>query len=568
MRRVSARLLPVVLLAVTACAPVGRTFGPEGAPADQRSDAQSDRTLSILLRIEPRGATDSSASLNRISLSVFSAPLVASDHREVRFAVLAEAVPELNTDTWRVSPDGRMETVYRLRPSLTWHDGFPLGADDFVFGHQVAVAQSQWTGTSGGEELRLIEEVVAADPRTLVIRWREPYAEAAIPSLRPWARHILQAPLEEGSQQAFESHPYWMGEYIGAGPYRLARWEPGSFIEGLAFDGFALGRPKIPRVVLTWSQDPNATISRILSGHGDIAVDDALQFQEATTLQHQWSASDGGTIILSPTRLRYVQVQARPEYVNPKALLDARVRKALLHAVDRQTLADIMLEGKGMVAETFVPPTLSFYPAVDAAVTKYPYDLRRTDQLMAEAGFPKAGDGFYASPGEGRFGLQVRGIAEGQEGRETTTIADYLRRAGAEPILDLVPSTQRQQSAELRSTFPALTANNATVYRDLTLNKNITSAIANAANRWSGGNRTGYSSLEYDRLYEAWSRTLDGGTRNQTVVQLLKLANDDLPSLPMYFNFDVVAHVSALVGPTPVAPDSTYYANVHEWRWR
>jgi hypothetical protein len=36
----------------------------------------------------------------------------------------------------------------------------------------------------------------------------------------------------------------------------------------------------------------------------------------------------------------------------------------------------------------------------------------------------------------------------------------------------------------------------------------------------------------------------------------------------MYFNFDVVAHVSALVGPSPVAPDSTYYAKIHEWRWR
>jgi peptide/nickel transport system substrate-binding protein len=437
-----------------------------------------------------------------------------------------------------------------------------------VFGHQVTLAQSQWTGSSGGEEVRLVEEVVAADPRTLVIRWREPYAEAAIPSIRPWAPHILRSALEEGNQQAFESHPYWMGEYIGVGPYRLARWEPGSFIEGLAFDGFALGRPNISRVVLNWSQDPNATISRMLSGHGDIAVDDALQFQEATTLQQQWFTSNEGAIILSPTRLRYVQVQARPEYVNPKSLLDVRVRRALLHAVDRQTLADIMLEGKGMVAETFVPPTLSFYPVVDAAVAKYPYDPRRSDQLMAEAGFPKAGDGYYTSASEGRFSLQVRGIAEGQEGRETTTIADYLRRAGADPSLDLVPSTQRQQSAELRSTFPALTANNATVYRDLTLNKNITSAIASPANRWSGGNRTGYSSPEYDRLFETWTRTLDAEARNQAVVQLLKVANDDLPSLPMYFNFDVVAHVSALVGPSPVAPDSTYYAKIHEWRWR
>ena len=76
------------------------------------------------------------------------------------------------------------------------------------------------------------------------------------------------------------------------------------------------------------------------------------------------------------------------------------------------------------------------------------------------------------------------------------------------------------------------------------------------------------TNTEYDRLYEAWNTTLDRTQRNNTIVQLLRLANDDLPALPMYFNFDVVAHVAALEGPQPVAPDSTYYANVHEWHWR
>ena len=310
------------------------------------------------------------------------------------------------------------------------------------------------------------------------------------------------------------------------------------------------------------------TLSRLLSGNAHIAVDDAVQFQQAVTLKQEWSATNGGVLILNPTRLRYVQVQYRPEYVNPRALLDVRVRKALLHAVDRQTLAGTMLEGQGMVAETLVPPTVSFYAEADRAVAKYPYDPRHSDQLMAEAGFPKATDGFYTSGSEGRFGLQVRGIAEGQEAQETTIIADYLRRAGADPTLDLVPSAQRIQSDELKATFPAFTANNATIYRDLGLNKNLTSRIASPANRWSGSNKSGHTNPEYDRLYEAWTTTLDRTQRNTIIVQLLRLANDDLPALPMYFNFDVVAHVAALEGPQPVAPDSTYYANVHEWHWR
>jgi peptide/nickel transport system substrate-binding protein len=557
----------LALLALSACAPVAPR-SESGPGQSGEAVASPPRTLSILLRTEPLGATDSSASLNRISLALFSAPLVASDGHEERFPILAEALPELNTDTWRVYPDGRMETTYRLRPGLTWHDGTPLTAEDFVFARRVDAARIEWGQGSATDEFRLLDEVAAPDSRTLLMRWKQPYTEAAIPALMPRARHILEFALDQGQPEAFGAHPYWTAEYIGAGPYRLTRWERGAFIEGVAFDNFALGRAKIERVQLTWNQDPNVTLGRLLSGDGHIAVDDAVQFQQATTLRQEWAPTNGGTLILNPTRLRYVQVQYRPEYVSPRALLDVRVRRALLYAIDRPTLAATMLEGQGMVAETIVPPTVSFYGDIDRAITKYPFDPRRTDQLMAEAGFPKADDGYYTSQAEGKFGLQVRGIAEGQEGQETTIIADYLRRAGADATLDLVPSAQRIQSDELKATFPAFTANNATIYRDLGLNKNLTSRVASPANRWSGSNKSGYSNAGYDRLFETWNTTLDRGERVNVIVQLLKLVNDDLPALPMYFNFDVVAHVAALEGPQPAAPDTTYYTNVYEWRWR
>src|SRR5439155_2681709 len=163
----------------------------------------------------------------------------------------------------------------------------------------------------------------------IVMRWKQPYTEAAIPALMPRARHILESALDQGQPEAFAAHPYWTAEYVGAGPYRLTRWERGAFIDGVAFDNFALGKPKIERVQLSWNQDPNVTLGRLLSGDGHIAVDDAVQFQQATTLQQEWAPTKGGTLILNPTRLRYVQVQYRPEYASPRALLDVRVRRAL-----------------------------------------------------------------------------------------------------------------------------------------------------------------------------------------------------------------------------------------------
>jgi peptide/nickel transport system substrate-binding protein len=64
---------------------------------------------------------------------LFNATLALIDDKAVPRAQLVNSLPQLNSDTWRVFPDGRMETTYRLKPNLTWHDGQPLTADDFVF---------------------------------------------------------------------------------------------------------------------------------------------------------------------------------------------------------------------------------------------------------------------------------------------------------------------------------------------------------------------------------------------------------------------------------------------------
>jgi hypothetical protein len=44
--------------------------------------------------------------------------------------------------------------------------------------------------------------------------------------------------------------------------------------------------------------------------------------------------------------------------------------------------------------------------------------------------------------------------------------------------------------------------------------------------------------------------------------------SDEMPSVPLYYQFQVVAHTAALRGPEPFTPDSTRYANVHQWEWR
>jgi len=145
-------LVPLVAIALAAaCAPAG----PGGSSSDQLRSATVDqsRTLRIVARVEAEDLTGSGgASKVEIPQRMFTAGLSATDHREVAYPVLAERLPQLHTDAWKVLPDGKMETTYRLRAGLTWHDGAPLTTDDFVFALRAFRVENAWGPPPGGDE--------------------------------------------------------------------------------------------------------------------------------------------------------------------------------------------------------------------------------------------------------------------------------------------------------------------------------------------------------------------------------------------------------------------------------
>src|SRR5947208_12402907 len=173
------RLGMLLSLVLTACAaPTQPAQQPEGnAPA---APPRLSRTAIIAVRQEASSLAAKplqNAGSNVTPPTLFNAGLAIKDAREVPRPYLVEALPQLNTDSWRVLPDGRMETTYRLRPNLKWHDGTPLTADDFVFAWHVYTTPDY--GTAGTKPHAQMEEVLAPDPRTVLIRWKQVYPEAA-----------------------------------------------------------------------------------------------------------------------------------------------------------------------------------------------------------------------------------------------------------------------------------------------------------------------------------------------------------------------------------------------------
>src|SRR5437667_5511644 len=287
------------LLAACAPAPARQptTSAPGAQPASpgtpSRVIAVIRGTLPILYNKIAVGATYSG--LEYVERLV-NAGLADADGNGIPQATLAEAVPSLENGLWKIFPDGRMETTWKLRAGASWHDGIPLTADDLVFTGRVE--QDKTLGWNYNLSYDSVDAMTATDPQTLTVTWKKPYVEAdhlfsPQPGAQQWGlplpKHILEKVFDE-NRAGFLEVPYWGPEFVGSGPFKLQQMVADDRLHLVAFDGYALGRPKIDELIVRFIPDSNTIMANFLAGELDLTVDTrALSFEEGRSLRDQWA---------------------------------------------------------------------------------------------------------------------------------------------------------------------------------------------------------------------------------------------------------------------------------------
>ena len=554
-------LIPLV---ISACGPAGPSTQSSGASAP----LAPQRTLTIAVRGEPPSLAARPLATFSGALAggkyPFNATLDFRDDRGTTQPLLAEALPSLETDTWQVFPDGTMETRYRLRPNLRWHDGNPLSAADFAFAFEVYSAS--WLNAISVVPIGQMSEVAAPDSATVIIRWKQPYpdADALQNDFQALPRHILEPAFREQDPLAFPALPFWTTEYVGLGPFRVDSWEPGASIGGVAFDHYVLGRPRIDGLRVVFIPDPQTALANLLAGevHYGTLIFTAT---EGETLEAQWAQNQAGRVLYSPTGFRSANFQVRPEAADPPELVDVRMRRALAHAIDAKTAVDILSGGKGMLTHTITAPTVEYYPEIDRVIQKYGYDARRSQQLLEEVGFVRGVDGLYTRRDGRPLRLGVWSSSGTKNEQETATYIDGMRRVGIDASQNIIAAAQIGD-AQLRALLPGVTLRGGgPAYNGLT-----TSEIARPENRWNGGNRYGWSNADYDRAFDAWSKSLAQADRVRYIAEMERVLTEQLPIVPNYFEATVTAASNLLEGPLPSQnPDAgPELGMISRWRWR
>jgi peptide/nickel transport system substrate-binding protein len=201
--------------------------------------------------------------------------------------------------------------------------------------------------------------------------------------------------------------------------------------------------------------------------------------------------------------------------------------------------------------------------AADRAVERHPYDLRRGEQLMAEAGYARGPDGVYVKPGAGRLELSVVTQDAADNNAEIAVLADGWQRAGFAAEQKLLTGAVSRQP-EVLATFPDVLLNSAAATVSL-LDDFRGTNIPTPQNRWGGSNRGGWNNAEYTALAEGLATMLDPQQRMSQMEQIGRVFSGQLPALTLFYRSVVFAHTTALTGVTNAPPDSTVPWNIHEW---
>lgn len=299
-----------------------------------------------------------------------------------------EILPSLAVSWEQVSP---LVWRFKLRQGVKFHDGSPFSADDVVF----SIKRGQEPTSTIAQYATAVGEPVKIDDFTVEFRLTSfnPIFLQHLDTLwimsRSWAeKNRVLKPLDfKNREETFAAM-----NAMGTGPFMLVSRQPGTrtvYKRNPAWWGRMEGN--VQEVVFTPISNDATRLAALVSGEIDFVLDPAprdIPRLRNTAGVKVIDGQENRIVFLGMDQgrdeLLYSSVKGR----NP--FKDIRVRQALYHAVDIETLRRQTMNGLALPTGGNTPSTLAYFndPEIEK---RFPFDLERARRLMAEAGYP---DGF------------------------------------------------------------------------------------------------------------------------------------------------------------------------------
>ncbi len=437
-------------------------------------------------------------------------------------------------EAYEASEDGLLYH-FVLRRNAKWHDGEPVTPEDVRFSLKMLLRSREVNGLlasalgyiEGAEDYKVgtaeeISGLILEDNRiTFRLTSRVGSFMNAMAQFAILPEHILRGTAPE----SLEANAYWDSP-VGCGPYKITESVPGDYFILERNPSWYGSKPGIEKIRLKVSmEDPVAAMQ---TGELDFYVTNDPE--EIAQLKGADNCSDHRLNVLFPAYLIFNLSQDAGVKADLK---DVRVRKALLMAIDRDTIVNALFPGS-TVSDTLVPGWDSWYLEDGEA---YEFDPSGAKRLLEEAGFD-----FSQT-------LRLRYFTKGQSTADLmNSIAVYWRAVGIQVDLEMFEGSGSQHMFQTRDydvCYKRLSAfNHAAIYEEMAGSGVMQTSI--------------YHMPVYDELISQLDVALDNETRGAIADQLQRLDQEHLLRLPLFALVNV-AYVNEARFEMPEAYGNLWY---------
>lgn len=432
-------------------------------------------------------------------------------------------VPGLAT-SWEELDEGK-RIRFKLREGVTFHNGEPFNAAAVKFTFERLLGDE---GAKGPQRSNYtaIEKVEVIDDSTVDFHLSAP-DPVLLTKLAGYGAMIVPPKyISEVGDEKFNLMP------VGTGPFKVVSYEPKVGLKMEAYDGFWGDTAKLSELQFRFITEPATAVAELQAGRVDLVIPPTIPVSMIATIEGDPKLD----LVTTPGPTVYALRYNTRDGITA----DERVRKALIMAVDRDTIVKEILGGQAEVIASF-QGKLSF--GYDPALQPLPYDPEGAKKLLEEAG---------VKPGTA-LQIDIRGN-DATFGEVTQAIAAYLSMVGINATIkpyetntllnDIIP--QGKTGALFQQSWGGWTLDY----------DNTAYSMYHTGEKWNPYD----SDPEMDALLESQRHLTDRAKREEILKEISVYAFDHALEMPLY-NLSAIYGVNTRVKDFVAPPDSRLRLN-------
>jgi peptide/nickel transport system substrate-binding protein/oligopeptide transport system substrate-binding protein len=431
----------------------------------------------------------------------------------VRFDERMQVAPDIAAD-WETSADGAAYT-FHLRPDVRFHNGRLLTAKDVKYSFERVLSPD-----SGSRRKWLFQPVLGArafmegraeevagievmDDRTVRITLEQPLTVFLGFLAMPGAYIVPREETERWGRD-FSDH------IVGTGPFVLDEWRHDDYLRLSRNERYFAGRARVDAIEFRVLPEEFTRVAEFEAGNLDIIEIPSAEFPRLST-DPFWREHMKSRVGLNT---QYLGFNCQKPPMNEPAF-----RRAVNHAIDRQKIVDVTLQGRATLATGPIPPEL---PGHDPSLSGYDYDLARAREAI-RAHAMSAGRPLKLYQSADRRVLEV-----------SEAIQYYLRKAGLDvEIVQLEWTAFKEAVNDGKADLFLLSW-----YADYLDAENFLFPVFHSSNWGASGNRAFYRNPLFDSLIERAQREMDPQARLSLYGEAERVVLEDAPWVFLWHRAD------------------------------